>query len=257
MAARPAESKAMSVSEITLAEGKAANRRGAEFRRGLAAATPMLLGIIPYALVLGAQAAQRGLSVLEVPLMTGLNFAGGSEFAAIQLWTSPPHILLIAAITLLVNSRHFLMGAALAPFIRHLPKRQVFPALFLMCDESWAVGLADAQRRAAAGARPAFSLAFYLGAGLAVYLAWVAFTTCGAALGPVLGDVETYGFAMAFPAVFLVLLRGMWKGFAAARPWLVSLAVAALTYLLMPGAWYVAAGALSGLVAAWFLAGET
>lgn len=257
MAARPAESKAMSVSEIALANGKAANRRGAEFRRGLAAATPMLLGVVPYALVLGAQAAQRGLSVLEVPLMTGLNFAGGSEFAAIQLWTSPPHVLLIAAITLLVNSRHFLMGAALAPFIRHLPKRQVFPALFLMCDESWAVGLADAQRRATAGARPAFSLPFYLGAGLAVYLAWVAFTTCGAALGPVLGDVETYGFAMAFPAVFLVLLRGMWKGFAAARPWLVSLVAAALIYLLVPGAWYVAAGALSGLVAAWFLAGET
>ncbi|RUW68392.1 AzlC family ABC transporter permease, partial [Mesorhizobium sp. M2A.F.Ca.ET.067.02.1.1] len=119
----------MSVSEIAVAEGKAANRRGAEFRRGLAAATPVLLGVIPYALVLGAQAAQRGLSVLEVPLMTGLNFAGGSEFAAIQLWTSPPHVLLIAAITLLVNSRHFLMCAALAPFIRHLPQRQVFPAL--------------------------------------------------------------------------------------------------------------------------------
>ncbi|MBZ9848894.1 AzlC family ABC transporter permease [Mesorhizobium sp. CA14] len=246
----------MSVSEIALAGEQTGNGRGAELRRGLAASTPVLLGIIPYALVLGAQAAQKGLSVVEVPLMTGLNFAGGSEFAAIQLWTSPPHILLIAAITLLVNSRHFLMGAALAPFIKHLPKRKVFPALFLMCDESWAVGLADAQRRAAAGMRPAFSLPFYLGAGLPFYLAWVAFTTCGAALGPVLGDVETYGFAMAFPAVFLVLLRGMWRGLAAARPWLASLAVAALTYLVVPGAWYVAAGALSGLVAAWFLAGD-
>jgi 4-azaleucine resistance transporter AzlC len=246
----------MSVSEIAVAEGQAANMRGAELRRGLAASVPVLLGIIPYALVLGAQAAQKGLGLLEVPLMTGLNFAGGSEFAAIQLWSSPPHILLIAGITLLVNSRHFLMGAALAPFIKQLPKRRVFPALFLMCDESWAVGLADAQRRAAAGTRPAFSLPFYLGAALPFYLAWVAFTTCGAALGPVLGDVEKYGFAMAFPAVFLVLLRGMWKGFAAARPWLVSLVVAALTYLVVPGAWYVAAGALSGLVAAWVLAGE-
>ncbi|RWM07056.1 MAG: branched-chain amino acid ABC transporter permease [Mesorhizobium sp.] len=247
----------MSVSEIAVAEGQATNMRGAELRRGLAASVPVLLGIIPYALVLGAQAAQKGLGLLEVPLMTGLNFAGGSEFAAIQLWSSPPHILLIAGITLLVNSRHFLMGATLAPFIKQLPKRRVFPALFLMCDESWAVGLADAQRRAAAGTRPAFSLPFYLGAALPFYLAWVAFTTCGAALGPVLGDVEKYGFAMAFPAVFLVLLRGMWKGFAAARPWLVSLAAAALTYLLVPGAWYVAVGALSGLVAAWFLADET
>lgn len=246
----------MSVSELTLAEGRAVKSRGGEFKRGAAASAPVLLGIIPYALVLGAQAAQKGLSVVEVPLMTGLNFAGGSEFTAIQLWTSPPHILLIAAITLLVNSRHFLMGAALAPYLRHLPRRKVFPALFVMCDESWAIGIADARSRASKGLAPAFSLSFYAGTALPFYVAWVFFTTLGAGLGPLLGDVERYGFAMAFPAVFLVLLRGMWKGFAAARPWLVSLAVAAITHLVVPGAWYVAAGALSGLAAAWLLSGE-
>jgi len=72
-----------------------------------------------------------------------------------------------------------------------------------------------------------------------------------------IGDVEAYGFHMAFPAVFLVLLRGMWKGLRAASPWLVSLIGASITYLLMPGgAWYVAAGALSGLIAAFVLAGQ-
>ena len=58
---------------------------------------------------------------------------------------------------------------------------------------------------------------------------------------------------MAFPAVFLVLLRGMWKGPLMALPWLVSLGVAVMTYLLIPGAWYVPAGSLSGIVAAWFM----
>lgn len=245
----------MSIADTCLAQ-EAEQTAGGEFRRGALSCIPVLLGIVPYALVLGAQAAQKGLSVAEVPLMTGLNFAGGSEFAAIQLWTSPPHILLIAAITFLVNSRHLLMGAALAPFLRHLPKRKAFPALFLMCDESWAIGLADARQRAAAGIGPAFSLAFYASAALPFYVAWVVFTTLGAALGPVLGNVEAYGFDMAFPAVFLVLLKGMWTGMAAARPWMVSLVVAATTYLLVPGAWYVAAGALSGLVAAYFLSGE-
>ncbi|MDH0190573.1 AzlC family ABC transporter permease [Stenotrophomonas sp. GD03993] len=91
----------------------------AEFLRGLRAAVPVMIGFIPFALVLGAQAAQKGLSALEVPLMTGLNFAGGSEFAAVELWTSPPHIALIVAITALVNSRHLLMGASLAPLLIH------------------------------------------------------------------------------------------------------------------------------------------
>ncbi len=240
----------------TTAQRREENRTLAEVRRGVTACIPVLLGIIPYALVLGAQAAQKNLSLVEVPLMTGLNFAGGSEFAAIQLWTAPPHITLIVAITFLVNSRHLLMGAALAPFLRHLPKRKVLPALFVMTDESWALALVDIKDRATRGLHPAFSMPYYLGTAVVFYAAWVGFTTLGAALGPILGDVESYGFDMAFPAVFLVLMRGMWKGFNAARPWLVSLAVAATTYLLIPGAWYVAAGAVSGLIAAYVLTGE-
>lgn len=99
--------------------------------RGLAASVPVMIGFVPFALVLGAQAVQKGLSPLAVPLMTGLNFGGGSEFAAVELWTSPPHVLLLVAITFLINSRHILMGATLAPLLRHLPKRKVFPALFV------------------------------------------------------------------------------------------------------------------------------
>jgi 4-azaleucine resistance transporter AzlC len=228
--------------------------RVAEFRRGLREATPVVMGTLPYALVLGAQASQKGLSPVEMPLMAGLNFAGGSEFAAIELWTSPPHLLLIATITLLINSRHILMGAALTPFLQHLPKRQALAALFVMCDETWALGLADARRRATAGHRHGFSLPYYFGTGAALYVVWVAFTTLGALVGPTLGNVRDYGFDMAFPAVFLVLIAGMWQGVRAARPWLVSLIVAAVTYLLVPGAWYVAAGALTGMAAAWIWA---
>jgi len=239
---------------ISPAAEPVAPSRAAEFGRGLREATPVVMGTLPYALVLGAQASQKGLSPLEMPLMAGLNFAGGSEFAAIELWTSPPQLLLIATITLLINSRHILMGAALTPFLQHLPKRQALAALFLMCDETWALGLADARRRAAAGHRHGFSLPYYFGTGTALYMVWVTFTTLGTLIGPILGNVRDYGFDMAFPAVFLVLIAGMWQGVRAARPWLVSLIVAALTYLLVPGAWYVAAGALTGMAAAWFWA---
>lgn len=232
-------------------------RRG-EFARGLIDALPVMAGFMPFALVLGAQAAGKGLSALEVPLMTGLNFGGGSEFAAIALWTSPPHLLLIVAMTFLVNSRHLLMGAVLAPFLQRLPRRKALPALFFMCDESWAMGLADARKRVDAGLAQAeaFSLRYYLGVSVALHLTWIVFTTVGAIVGPLIGDIEAWGFHMAFPAVFLVLLRGMWKGLSAARPWLISLAVAIATYLLVPGAWYVVAGAVSGLIAAWWLADQ-
>ncbi|AOI72383.1 branched-chain amino acid ABC transporter permease [Burkholderia ubonensis] len=217
-----------------------------EMSRGLRASLPMMLGFVPFALVLGAQAAQKGLSLLEVPMLTGLNFGGGSEFAAIRLWTSPPHIALIVAMSFLVNSRHILMGAAFAPYIRRLPRRRAFAALFFMCDESWAMSLADARQRSA----DHISVPYYAGVAAGLYMTWLSMTTLGAALGPTIGDVEQYGFDMAFTAVFLVLLRGMWKGMRASRPWFVSLVVAAATHLAVPGAWYVAAGACAGLIAA-------
>jgi 4-azaleucine resistance transporter AzlC len=225
-------------------------RQGREALRGLVAGLPVMIGFVPFALVLGAQASQKGFTPLEVPLLTGLNFGGGSEFAAVGLWTSPPHIWLIVTITFLVNSRHLLMGATLARFIRHIPLPKALPSLFFMCDESWAMGLADTRRRADTGASPSFSLRYYLGLSTGLYVTWILFTGLGAIVGPMVGNIATYGFDMAFPAVFLVLLRGMWKGIRAAHPWLLSLVVAAATHLWMPGAWYVAAGAVSGLLTA-------
>ncbi|WP_445115802.1 AzlC family ABC transporter permease [Acinetobacter sp. WZC-1] len=227
-----------------------------EFLRGIKVSLPMLLGIIPFALVLGTQAAQKGFSALEVPLLTGLNFAGGSEFAILEVWTNPPQLLFLVLITFLVNSRHILMSASMAPFIRHLPNRKALPMLFLMCDESWAMSLTDAHKRSPRNPVAGFSLSFYLGLSFALYLMWVSFTTLGVSIGALLGDVTRFGFDMAFPAVFLFLLRGMWKGYKAAQPWLISLIAAALAYHFLPQGWYVLIGAVSGIVAAFFLTGD-
>ncbi|MDP1045174.1 AzlC family ABC transporter permease, partial [Klebsiella pneumoniae] len=86
---------------------------------------------------------------------------------------------LIVAMSFLVNCRHILMGAALAPYLRHLPRRRALPALFFMCDESWALALADAQRSAARRV----SLPYYMGVSAGLYMAWVSCTAAGAFLG--------------------------------------------------------------------------
>ena len=119
----------------------------AEFRRGIIEAVPILIGVMPFGLILGTRAAQQGMGWLEVVLMMGLNFAGGSEFAAVSLWRSPLPVLLIIGTTFLINSRHILMGVAFIPFVRHLPLKKLLPVLFFMTDESWAMSLADAGKR--------------------------------------------------------------------------------------------------------------
>ncbi|KAB0677338.1 AzlC family ABC transporter permease [Aureimonas leprariae] len=223
-----------------------------EYRRGARAISPAMAAVVAYGLVFGAQASQKGLSLLEVALMTGLNYAGGSEFAAVGLWASPPPLFLIAAVTFLINSRHLIMGAALTPYLKHLPRWRALTALFFMSDETWAVGYADAARRAESGEAVPFSSGFYAACGSLIYVGWLAATATGAAVGPLLGDVEAIGFDMAFPAVFLSIVAGMWKGPRAARPWAISLVVGALTHLAVPGAWYVVAASLAGLATAFY-----
>jgi len=95
---------------------------------------------------------------------------------------------------MLINSRHLVMGASLAPYLNHLPRRKALPTLFFMYDENWDLTMADPTRRRAAGQEPAFSLGVY-------FAVWLASTTMGALIGTVLGDISRWVVDMAFPAV--------------------------------------------------------
>jgi predicted branched-subunit amino acid permease len=152
-------------------------------------------------------------------------------------------VALLAVMALLVNSRHLLMGAALVPRLEGARGRDAAAALFLMADETWALTLASERRGPAA-------VAYLAGLGTSLWLTWVFWTTTGALAGALVKDPERYGLDFAFIAVFLVLLRGLWRGPALLAPWLASAAVAALVHVAVPGPWYVAAGALAGIAVA-------
>ena len=225
----------------------------ADTRRSLRDALPVCIGFASFGTILGAQAAQKGMSPLESVLMVAVNYAGGSEFAAVNLWASPLPVLLIWTMTLMINSRHILMSAAMIPHLRGLPLKKLLPTLFVMCDESWALGLADAKNRSTPDKPAPLNLRYYGVLAAALYASWLLSVWVGTLAGPLLGDISRYGFGMAFPAVFLVLLRGMWRGSRAALPGTASLIAAGSVYLLLPASgWYVLAGTAAGLLTAFF-----
>lgn len=78
--------------------------------RGMLLTLPIMIGIIPLGIIFGAQAVQAGFEPLAAIFMPAINFAGGSEFAVIPLWSITPPILLIILTTFLINSRHLVMG---------------------------------------------------------------------------------------------------------------------------------------------------
>ncbi len=112
-----------------------------------------------------------------------------------------------------------------------------------MADETWAV----AERRALA---EPLTLAFWFGAGGTLFLGWQCMTVLGAIVGSFIREPERYGFDFAFPAIFIALALGFWKGWRTAPVIAASAVTAVVVHRLVPGAWYVLAGALAGMVAA-------
>lgn len=221
----------------------------AEFLRGAKDALPVMLGFIPFAMVLGASAVASGFKWYELGFLTTTNLAGGSEFTVVSLWDNPLNTGLIVVMATLVNSRHIIMGANFSLLLKDMPRKKALALLFVMIDESWAMAIADAKKYG----RTRLNVPYYLGVAGVLCLTWAVFTTLGAYFGPLLGDLQQYGLDMAFTAVFLVLLKGMWQGARAAVPWVVSLAVAGAMNHYFDGAWYVAGGALAGVICAFLM----
>lgn len=214
-------------------------RPAADFAAGSFQILPIAVSVVPFGLLLGALAAQKGLTPLETLLMSATVFAGSAQFVAVDLWREPVPVLALAATALLVNLRHVLMGAALAPGLAPWSRGHAYTGLFFLADEIWALSL----KRAAEGP---LTPAFYFGMALPLYVTWTACTTLGALFGGLVSDPARYGFDFAFTAVFLVLLASLWRGRRSALPWATSALAAVLVHALVPGAWYIMAGGLAG-----------
>jgi 4-azaleucine resistance transporter AzlC len=214
-----------------------------EFLAGLKTIAPIIVAAMPIGLVFGAVAASKGLSPLEATLMSAMVFAGGSQFVAMNIWTHPASWAALGFAALLVNIRHVLMGASLGRKLQAFSPLQKYLGVLVMADENWAMSEARAQKAT-------LTPAYYAGLAVLFYCNWVACSLVGALLGAFLGDPAAIGLDFAFPAVFIVLVMGFWKGPATGMVLIASAAASILVHHFVPGAWYIAAGAAAGLAAA-------
>ncbi len=213
-----------------------------EFRRGFLDIFPLLLGAIPFAMLLGSLGVQKGLSPLEVSTMSFLVFAGGAQFLAVGMWETPAPVAALVIATLLVNMRHVLMGAALRPLIMDLPlgTRALFVSIH--SDETWATALKTGQSRA-------LTVPYVIGLIVPFYFNWPFWGTLGAVFGGLVSEPAMFGADFVFTAVFLCLVVGLWRGRASAPPVIAGGLVALLSYLWLPGVWYVFLGGIAGTLA--------
>lgn len=215
---------------------------------GVRVVAPMAVSVAVYGVVFGVLARQVGMTLAETALMNLIVFAGAAQLAALDSWVYPLPILTLVITVVLVNMRLIMLGAALRPWLRTLPGRIVYPMMYTLNDEAWAVVMTRYRR----GERDAGVL---LGSNLAVFLAWNVAVVAGHLLGSGVGDPTALGLDFAFTAVFAAMLFGGYRSRYDLVPWAVSGLVAWLVWWLLPGTWYVIAGGLAGFAIA-FLRSE-
>jgi 4-azaleucine resistance transporter AzlC len=225
-------------------------RLSPQTRDGLRDIAPVMVAAFPIGLLFGALCAGKGLSVMEAGLMSIFIFAGGAQFAAIEMWATPVPLLALVFSTLLINSRHILMGASLASKLSNFSLRQKLAAFYFLTDESWAL----AERRAM---HEPIVPAYWFACATMLPFSWIGSTFLGAWLGSFMGDPARIGADFAFTALFIGLTANFWKGASSAWTIAASAIVSALASVTLGPPWHVAAGAFAGILAAYFSAPET
>lgn len=174
---------------------------GRIFREALGQVWPVALGYVPVGMAYGVLAGKAGLSAVNILAMSLLVYAGSAQLVAVGLFAAGASAASLVATTLVVNVRHVLFAAALAPFLSGWSKRGLAAFAMELTDETFAVHAARFGR----GDRRA---GLTLSVNVLAQAAWVCGTALGIALGDLLGDGRALALDFALPGMFLALLAG-------------------------------------------------
>jgi predicted branched-subunit amino acid permease len=133
-------------------------------------------------LIYGVLALNGGLSPALAAAMPSVVFAGSAQFMAAQLIGSGAPGIVILSTTFIVNLRHVLYGAAVAPHLKHLSLRWTCLRAYLLADEVYEVAITRRTQERPSSPGSPHRHCYVLGAARARWSAWQASTAVGIAL---------------------------------------------------------------------------
>jgi predicted branched-subunit amino acid permease len=146
-------------------------------------------------------------SPVETMAMSLIVFAGAAQFAAVGYVASGVPWPAIGLLTLLLNARHVLYSAALAPWFRGRPFAERAVAAHLLTDESFALSMAHFRRVGRFD-----EIGYWYPAVVTTLIPWNLATFAGVMLGDVVVEPTRFGIDVIFPAAMAGLAVGLLTG---------------------------------------------
>ncbi len=211
------------------------------FWAGVRAEIPLLIGVFPFGMIYGALALGAGLSKPAAQMMSSMVFAGSSQFITAQLiHDSAPGFVIVLTIAV-VNLRHMLYSASLAPYLASLSTRWKALLSYLLTDEAYAATVIHYETD---GITPKGHW-FFLGAGVSLWFTWQVSTVFGIFLGTAIPESWSLDFAL--PLTFIAMVVPVLKNRAAIAAAL-SAGIAALLVYALPYKLGLILAALVGII---------
>ncbi|MEW6697977.1 MAG: AzlC family ABC transporter permease [Bacillota bacterium] len=203
-----------------------------EIKEGIQAALPVVFGYFPIGMAFGVLAVQSGMTTLEIFMMSLLVYAGSSQFIAAGLLAAQASIGAIVLTTFLVNSRHLLMTASLAPYMRNINAKLLSLLGFWVTDETYAISMGAVVKQQR-------SKWYFWGLFITSHLAWISSTVLGSVMGNFIPEPQKFGLDFALPAMFIALLILQIRHKKAVAIMIISAALSIGIKLNVPGSWNI------------------
>lgn len=210
-------------------------------RRGITDALPLYIPAIPFGLVLGLAVVESGVNVFAGWSGSFLIFGGAAQLTLISLLGSGVAVVAAVTTALVVNARHLMYSAAMAPTFQRQPRWFRWLGPYVLIDQMFALASIEATE-----SDPDTFRTYYLAAGATFWTLWQLTTALGIIIGPAVP--ESWNLEFAVPLLFIGLIV---IGIDRSSKVVAAIVGAGVTYLVagMPNRTGLLVGALVGIIA--------
>jgi 4-azaleucine resistance transporter AzlC len=176
-----------------------------EFTRGCVAELPMMLGVIPFGLIFGVAVNAAAMPAIPAQATSSVIFAGASQMIFARMFGEGAPLLTIVITAAIINLRHVLYSASIAPYLKTFSRGWKFLLAYLLTDEAYAVSVThlSALPKDAPLAR-LFKQWYVFGAGITLWIGWQISTGVGIFIGGSIPPEWSLDFSL--PLTFIAIV---------------------------------------------------
>ncbi len=161
---------------------------------------PILFGALPFGMVVGVVSAELNLTSIQTFAESALIFAGAAQLVALDLLDKDAALWVIVLSAGILNLRHVIYSASLAPFYKKLSPLWKAALSFSMVDQVYALSYAHHSENPTAPNKHWY----HMGLASTIACVWLVATMIGYFLGAIIPD--SWSLTFVIPLMFLALL---------------------------------------------------